>query len=536
MSTTTSATWPRWRSRLSAASRRPITALVLAAIALLAWVYASPIGSSPDDDYHLTSSWCAGPAAAELCVDAGDPDDAGARIVPEALPEIACFAFDSEASAACQGTEFSWDPSVTAETGRSNVGGGYPPVYYAVTGLFAGADVQLSALLMRLLSVGLFLGLAAVLWMLLPSHRRPALVWGWLLAAVPLGAFFLASNNPSGWAIAGVGLSWIALLAYVDEPDRRRATGLGTVFVLAALMAAGARGDAALYVGLGIVVVAILTYETRQGSWLPSVRWLRKAILPAAMSVVALVLFVTSRQVSSGLTGFGGASSGSGSGSTGDGADLEAVIQGPALLAYNILHLPSLWGGLLIEAGVGWLDTPMPSLVAFAVWGAVLAVAFTALALLERRTAIAVSLIGAVLVVLPLYVLQAGGDRVGQEVQPRYLLPLMVLFIGVLLLGRAGRTVRFTALQSWMLAAALAGAHFVALQVTMRRFITGIDGAAVSLGSGAEWWWQLPVGPDVVWLVGSAAFAGLVVWAVPLVRQSRDHETRTAALAAPPAG
>ena len=517
-------------SRLRAAGRTPVTGLVLAAIALVAWVYASPIGSSPDDDYHLTSSWCAGPAAAELCVDVDDADDPNARSVPEALPEIACFAFDSEASAACQGNEFSWDVADTRETSRSNVGGGYPPLYYAITGLFAGGDVQLSALLMRLLSVTLFLGLAAALWMLLPSHRRPALVWGWLLAAVPLGAFFLASNNPSGWAIAGVGLSWLALLGYVHEPERRRAVGLGIVFAVAALMAAGARGDAALYVGLGIVVVAVLTYEARQGSWLPSTRWLRRAILPAAVGIVALVLFATSRQITSGLTGFGGASSGS---SRGDGADLEAVIQGPALLAYNILNLPSLWGGLLTEAGVGWLDTPMPSLVAFAVWGAVLAVAFTALALLERRTAIAVLLIGAVLIALPLYVLQAGGDRVGQEVQPRYLLPLMVLFIGVLLLGRAGRTVRFTPLQSWMLAAALAGAHFVALHVTMRRFITGIDGAGFTLGSGAEWWWQLPVGPDVVWLVGSAAFAGLVVWAVPLVTQPR--EAQAVAPAAQPA-
>ncbi len=519
--------------RVRAVGLAPVTGLVLAAIALVAWVYASPIGSSPDDDYHLTSSWCAGPAATELCVDAENADEPSARIVPEALPEIACFAFDSEASAACQGAEFSWDPDDTVETSRSNVGGGYPPLYYAVTGLFAGGDVQLSALLMRLLSVTIFLGLAAALWILLPTHRRPALVWGWLLAAVPLGAFFLTSNNPSGWAIAGVGLSWLALLGFVHEPDRRRAIGLGTIFALAAVLAAGARGDAALYVGLGIVVVAVLTYESRPGRWLPSVRWLQRAILPAVVGVIALVFFFTSRQVSSGLTGFGG--SGSSTGGSGD-EGLEAVIQGPALLAYNILHLPSLWGGLLTEAGVGWLDTPMPSLVAFAVWGAVLAVAFTALALLERRTAIAAVLVGAVLVVLPLYVLQAGADRVGQEVQPRYLLPLMVLFIGVLLLGRAGRTVRFSPLQSWMLAAALAGAHFVALHVTMRRFITGIDGAGFTLGSGAEWWWQLPVGPDVVWLVGSAAFAGLVVWALPLVRRPRDSEVSAPALAAPPAG
>jgi hypothetical protein len=502
--------------------------VILAAIALLAWVYASPIGSSPDDDYHLTSSWCASPGASVLCVDAEDVNEPSARIVPEALPDIACFAFDSEQSAACQGEEFNWNVADTTETARSNVGGGYPPVYYAVTGLFASSDIQVSALLMRVLSVGIFLGLASGLWMLLPHRRRPVLVWGWLMTAVPLGLFFIASNNPSSWAVIGVGMSWLALLGYVEEPDRRRAAGMGALFALSALLAAGARGDAALFVGLGIAVVAVLTVECSR-------HWLLRAILPAAVAVMALAFFLTSRQVTSGLQGFGGAGSASGSGS-----GLEAVISGPALLAYNILNLPSLWSGLLTEAGVGWLDTPMPSLVAFAVWGVFLGLAFVALALLERRTAIALLLVGAVLIALPLYVLQAGADRVGQEVQPRYLLPLIVVFAGLLLLGRVGATIRLTPLQGGLVAAALAGAHFVALNITMRRFITGIDGASFTLGDGAEWWWQLPVGPDVVWILGSLAFAGFVVWAIPLISVGRPPTVPqgdpVARLAVPPAG
>ena len=48
---------------------RPLVLLApaLALIALLAWVFASPIGASPDDDYHLTSAWCAGPSAGDTC-------------------------------------------------------------------------------------------------------------------------------------------------------------------------------------------------------------------------------------------------------------------------------------------------------------------------------------------------------------------------------------------------------------------------------------------------------------------------------------
>jgi len=493
--------------------RRPLLLLVLAALTLVAWAFASPIGSSPDDDYHLTSSWCAGPAAGELCEPAAAADE---RVVPEALTDIACYAYDPEESAACQGQEFDWSTSETVETGRGNFSGEYPPVYYAVTGLLTGGDIQVSALLMRLLSVALFVGLSAALWSLLPE-RRTTLVWAWLATMVPLGAFLLASNNPSSWAIIGVGSGWLALLGYVESTGRRR-IGLGAIFVVATLAAAGSRGDAALYAGLAIAVVFVLTVT-------PTWQYAKLAVLPAIMAVIALVLFLTSRQVGSGLQGFGAGASGSGAGGPGQGEGLDAVITGPALLAYNVLNLPSLWAGLLTEGGLGWLDVQMPSLVAFAVVGVFLVLAFVGLARVERRRAIALLLVGAVLVALPLYVLQAGGDRVGQQVQPRYLLPLIVLFAGLLLLSRTDAPVRVTRLQGWLIGAALAGAHFVALHLTMRRYITGIDGAGFDLGAAAEWWWQGPIGPNAVWLLGSLAFALLVSLAVPLLtRPAADAE------------
>jgi hypothetical protein len=37
---------------------------ILATLTLMAWVFASPIGAGPDDDFHLVSAWCLGPAAA----------------------------------------------------------------------------------------------------------------------------------------------------------------------------------------------------------------------------------------------------------------------------------------------------------------------------------------------------------------------------------------------------------------------------------------------------------------------------------------
>ncbi len=374
-----------------------ILAPVLAVLALLAWVFASPIGASPDDDYHLTSTWCASTGAGEWCA-APAGAEPGERAVPEALARIACYAFDSNESAACQGEEFSWDLGQTVETRRSNVGGGYPPVFYAINGLLASADVQTSALLMRTLSVAIFLGFGAALWALLPVHRRPVLVWGWLISSVPLGLFLVTSNNPSAWAIIGVGTGWLALLGYVESTDRsahdRSRCGLrprgsarrGSPRRCRSLRRARDRGGRRAHLGAHPPLVA-------------------PAILPTVVALGAVAFFLTSRQSQSGLQGFGG------SPSTGGGPE---ALSGPSLLAYNILNLPSLWAGMLTEGGLGWLDTPMPSIVAYAGVGVFLVMAFAGLFRLSRRKGIALALIGAVLVVLPLYVLQAGGDRVGR--------------------------------------------------------------------------------------------------------------------------
>src|SRR5690554_4026832 len=205
------------------------------------------MGSSPDDDFHLVSIWCADGADSEYC-DLGPT--VGERVVPEALVDASCYSFKPEVSGECQ-EAVDFDPASTVTTERVNAFGGYPPVYYAVMNQLVGDDIQASVVTMRLVNSALFVALATGLFALLPVRRRPTLVWGWLITTVPLGLFVLSSNNPSSWAIMGVGFSWIALLGYFESSGWRKAA-LGALFVLTAVMAAGSRGDAALYTVLGI--------------------------------------------------------------------------------------------------------------------------------------------------------------------------------------------------------------------------------------------------------------------------------------------
>lgn len=480
---------------------------LLAVLTLTAWAFASPVGAAPDDDYHLVSTWCA-VGGSDACTQVADQN---LRQVSTAFHSATCYALVAARSAACQDDAGLALDGATRETNRGNFQDKYPGVYYATMHMFAGNDLVRSAVVMRLVNLTLFVALATALAALLPASRRQTLLWGWLVSLVPLGIFLIPSNNPSGWAITGVGTAFLALLGWFESYGRRR-WALGSMYVVGIVMAAGARSDAAIYAAGATLVAALLTADRQR-------EWLLRAILPIAGLAVIAVLFATTSQADVGTQGFSGAVSPGGPGGIDQGA--AEATGGLALAAYNLLQLPYLWTGVWGTWALGWFDTQLPAIVPWAAGAAFIVVAFAGVGLLTKRKAAAVAGVLAVLVVLPVYLLTAGGDSVGNQFQPRYVLPLVVLFALLLVTApRGARTVRFTGFQTFAVLGALALANLVALQVNIRRYVTGSDQQGFNLGAGAEWWWHdLPVGPMAVWLIGSLSFAALVAVLWPELRR-----------------
>lgn len=464
---------------------------VFALIALSAWVFASPVGASPDDDYHLASIWCANDARADLC--APDPvNGESARLVLPGITTAPCFVADSNASAACQTWYSNPTPHLAASHG--NWIGAYPPLYYATMNIFASTDIQTSAIVMRLANVALFLALTTAIALLLPVHLRVPLIAGWMVTIVPLGAFLIASNNPGSWAVIGVGGSWLATLGWFRSTGRR-AWALGALSVVSVLIAAGARTDAAVYSVIGLGIASILGFE-RTGTFR------LKLILPGALVVVAAVLFFTS--------GYAGVAANGLSGGVPDSASRDSTMA----LGFNLVSIPQLWTGVFGSWGLGWLMETWPGFatVEFATLAVFIGLASQGLRFMHARKAVMVVALVVALYFIPLYILTRGGSVVSENVQPRYLLPLVVTLGGLLLLTRPPRALR---LGPWHIIPAivlLASANMVALYVNLRRYITGLDVQQLSLESNGEWWWSdFPLGPTGVWLVGTVAFTATAV-------------------------
>lgn len=485
---------PRGRFRLI------VLAPVLAFVALLCWSVASPIGASPDDDFHLASIWCGLGERDGLCEETGDA--ATRRVPAEIFVASDCFRYEPGTSAACALDLNGHSASDLIETDRGSFLATYPPVYYATMSLFASPDVETSAVVMRIVNILLFTGIGTLLYVLLPRVRRPTLLWAWTITSVPLGLFLVASNNPSAWAIIGGGTVWLALLGYFETTGRRR-LALGALFAVTTVMAAGSRGDAAVYSALAIVAVVVLTMRRDRAYWLA-------AIFPAVMLVVAVVFYLTSGQTGVSVTGLQ------------DGTPAEAKPSAGTVLVSNMLNVQSLWQGVFGSWPLGWFDTPMPYIVSFNALVVAAAVVFAGLRSQSWRKTIVLAGIAAVLWLLPVYILLQSRDFVGVNVQPRYLLPVIVMFAGVALLRVDSSSLSFGIVQRVLIVASLAVAASVALHVNLRRYVTGIGGGGWNLDAAVEWWWVGPFSPMFVWLIGSLSFAAFLVVVVREIG-SRPH-------------
>lgn len=461
------------------------TAVLVSMLAYLvtgiAWALSSPVGSSPDDDYHLTSIWCPPPAETSGCeIVATEPFTVA---VPAKVAESsATYAFkpDQNGSLAQALSDTEMVPSTRVDRG------GYPGPYYRLMHQLVGADVDAAVLVMRIANVALPLALLGVVALAGRADDRRLIAYMAALTSVPLGLFLWASVNPSSWAFSGMLVAWAGLHAAVAAPRGARFWASGAVAVGGAVMAAVARGDSGPYLFLAAVGAVWLYWPLLQFR-----RW--RLLLPAAVMLLGVWSFLSSGQTDSIAT-------------------RAQQPEGSAGMNFqNLMQLPRLplgIYGLDPRLGLGWTDTPMPALVYVGGMAALFVVVSVGLASLGWRKGLGLSGISFLFFALPMYMLVKDAVEIGTFVQSRYFLPLAVLVIGTVVLHKTpGQIVQLVQGQRAFVIGALGVAQSVALLTNLSRYVTGLDGAGLFGSAVDRWWWPwLPLGPLSVWLVGSGAF------------------------------
>ncbi|CAB4894595.1 MAG: DUF2142 domain-containing protein [Actinobacteria bacterium] len=461
--------------------RRPLL-VAAAALSLLGslsmWALASPVGASPDEDFHLPSIWCGHGVQVGLCEKASSE---GAVAVPRAIVVAsACYAFHPKQNASCTINL----PTDLIETSRSNADNAYPPVYYWVTSWFVTDNVEASVIRIRVFNAVVLSVLIGATVIALGRRRGSLLMWSAALTLVPLGMFLIPSVNPSSWAITSSIVVFFSTLGVMTERTRWRLIVLSTLGVLAALIGAGSRSDSAIYSVIATAAALMVSWPAARLHW-------QRLWLPAVIGTVSVALFLSARQGT---------------------ADLAAASQPPEnlgqaiqLAVANLAAMPSLWAGALGLTGLGWLDTAMPGIVWVSMCFIVFGILFVSLTNLTRKTGVAMGLVFSALVAIPLYVLVRNGNLVGANVQPRYIYPLIIMLVTLAVVSLA-KKVRLTALPLWIIVGLLTLANSVAIHVNMQRYIVGTGHPSFNLDASPAWWWTSGPTPMTVWAISTILF------------------------------
>jgi hypothetical protein len=157
-------------------------------------------------------------------------------------------------------------------------------------------------------------------------------------------------------------------------------------------------------------------------------------------------------------------------------------------------------------------------------WAVLAAACFVGLGHTTGRTLAATALVLAALWFLPTLLHQQTGVLVGTFIQPRYILPLLVMLVGVATVATVRGRFAWTRAQGYVAAGALSLAAAAALYTTIRRFTVGIDTPVWNLDGDPRWWWSTAPSPMTALVVGSLATAATVLLAEHLGRQAAPPE------------
>lgn len=498
--------WRRALALLEGRGGQAVTVAVLGVMLMttgLSWVIASPVGGSPDDDYHLGSIWCPPPVSSSGC-ETTVVDGEVRILVPERVSEPArCYAFRKDVSASCQGELADNEPAFS----RRYDAGNYPYGYYQFHHLLVGDSVSRSVLLMRAVNLTIAVVLLSVIGALLPRAARGAYLLAVAVSWVPMGVYFIASNNPSSWSLSGALTYGSGLYGSLHSQGRRRLS-------LLALSAAGAvlcwtsRGDAAFFV-LVISLAVAMTAPLARTSLLPGV--------VAALASTIGVLIMRSTGQAGNVTG-------------GDEAFPDLTTWQRTQLAVTSLldYVGGFWGR---RWGLGWFDVPLDGPVVIMALGLAGTALFIGARRMSVRKVLSVTVVLGAMLGIPVWIAIQNAWPYVYQYQPRYMLPLLTVFFMLWLLGSV-RAAAFSRSQVLLLLGTSALTHSLALHVVLQRYTRGLGDFRFSIISNLnfmpQWWWpNLPVGPGTLWHLASVAYLLALLCTLVLAWPKRSQDLVT---------
>jgi hypothetical protein len=485
-------------SEKKVSANRNIAVSILAFFVLLScWSFGSSIGSGGDIDAHISSIWCAWGEKPGMC----ENDTGSIATVPYMFQMCDGRPIDSWPNCeSSQSSETMQELRIIPKVQRSP--------YYSMMRVFATTNPQQSILKMRMVNTLIASVILLGLLKLTSGRTRVAAISAMTFTLVPVAIMRISSINPQGWATLGVMTSWAFLHGFLNTPKTdKRKKWLLAFFVFSVLLPATTRIDSTTYVVFTSAIVLLNHYRTA--------RRFSKKETTIGLGLIAVGLSIIT--LSEHIRGYLLLSKPIGS-------------QFNQYLVFQIVHIPEslveVFGYAVGQQGNG------PGLVGIV--GLSLFVVSLTFALQQSQKQDFV-ITGVIIAFLAIVMYK--GSLITLSLVPltgAYALGLMSFLLGMSIVRSRndqqfmdGRANRITVITFLTFTHALTFFSWMELythgQSSVGFFSKQILGSYNRLGLSGGWWWDNPIGPNVVFLLGIASFPLFLVYAWRVVEL--DHQS-----------
>jgi hypothetical protein len=463
---------------------RILASLLFLFLSLTSWALSSPIGSNPDDDYHLPSIWCAETPINDSC----NQNENGYE-VPRQLLLMGCFARNPNVTGDC--TNRSTDVNeVIPFKHLNNVEKAYPVGFYNLMSILKNNNLMLFVFNVRILNSLIFIfGLALLLLLLKNIDIWIRVIMIQIISMIPLGFFTIASTNPSSWPMSFLTGFWIAM--YTIGKERKKPFGAFNLFVVVFFWLGlnFARSDGSIFSIVVLSSLLIIFYRERE------VMNRSYALLIFALTILSFINFLSSKTPKSVILGEAG---------------LSERLSGFDLFWNNLGNLGFYFLGGAGRTGLGWFDTFVDPFVwrtlSFLMVFILIASLISVLQDRNYRSFGGTLFLLLTYLLIPIISLQINGWKVGEWIQPRYLLPMVPLVILSSFLDSKIST-RRVSLYFLFISPMLLLSYVLSLGANIQRYSSGTN-VPWSISSYSNFGWSMfGLAPINIFVVGSTFFA-----------------------------
>ena len=460
----------------------PLVASVLLFTTLACWSFSAPLNNGFDPTFHLASIWCGWGESPGKCEDYGLRDYGYGGKIPDELRGLS--------------TSEMRDQEIASPSTRS--------LFYPIMRVFASKKATQSVLFMRLFQSFIASMIFGSLIYFSSRKMRIAILSAWTFTMIPIVISTLPQTTPRSWAYLSGMSSWAYLKLALDRNKQKQDSKmLWILYGFSLFLAIASRWDATLFVAFTSAVVLSIHFVKNNLMKFRTLAW----FLGSGIVLFGLLRSLFPRLASYTTFDFG-----------------STFTSGKTI--FQLIHIPeNIADGLGLGVRLTDLGPNLIGIIGLVLFSFVLS---RSLINANKYQVFGVIAVFTIIFLAMFQITLRWTEQIGPS--GVYVVQLLTVMLGLsIALTDSELLFLYRKLNQAIFISLLGFSHALALFSRMEwavRPTSELNDTYFNLSLNGGWWWNSPIGPNVVYVVGALSLPAwlIVSWSVAANDSQKPRE------------